>query len=259
METIDAILPVIMGATAVAQMIHNHQLQRQQEHANQASAERQMSFQKEQTGTSYQRAVEDMKKAGLNPALAYQQGGANSASGASATAAPTNPTDLSKIATSAADSTRLSQAQTALQSQTALNAAQGTAAVASAKLSDSTALKNMIESEALRAELPARKSEAIFRKEKANIDTKAVEYDAIINRLGQVGGIVSDATSAGRLLKNLKSRPRPSGEPGKITPAIPPGQKPPPVHKFKLERDGDRIGKTPDGHKFNMRTGEIYD
>ena len=48
-------------------------------------AQKQMDFQERMSNTSYQRAIEDLKKAGLNPALAYGQGGASSAVGAQAT------------------------------------------------------------------------------------------------------------------------------------------------------------------------------
>ena len=46
-------------------------------------AANQEAFQRETLQNQYQWATEDMRKAGLNPMLAYQQGGAGSASGAS--------------------------------------------------------------------------------------------------------------------------------------------------------------------------------
>lgn len=58
--------------------------QKQTNAANAQQAQKQMDFQAEQTGTSYQRGVADMKAAGLNPMLAYSQGGAASGTGASA-------------------------------------------------------------------------------------------------------------------------------------------------------------------------------
>ena len=54
----------------------------QQNQAAKASAARQMAFQKEMSNTSYQRAMDDMRAAGLNPILAYKQGGASTPSGA---------------------------------------------------------------------------------------------------------------------------------------------------------------------------------
>jgi len=54
----------------------------QRNKAAQRAASNQMSFQKNMSNTSYQRGMEDMKKAGLNPILAGKMGGASTPGGA---------------------------------------------------------------------------------------------------------------------------------------------------------------------------------
>lgn len=52
---------------------------------NRGMAREQMRFQRDMSNTAYQRAMRDMRLSGLNPMLAYMQGGASSPSGSTAT------------------------------------------------------------------------------------------------------------------------------------------------------------------------------
>lgn len=87
---------------------------------NAISAQKQMDFQERMSSTSYQRATKDMLDAGLNPMLAYSQGGASSPGGASATGVTPQVQPVNKWAqipaaiTGAAEQFRASQAQTKL-------------------------------------------------------------------------------------------------------------------------------------------------
>ncbi len=75
-----------------------------------AEAKRQMGFQERMRNTSWQAGVEDMRRAGLNPALAYSQGGAASPGGAMGAGAQAQQEDIvSPAVSSAQHASRLKQ------------------------------------------------------------------------------------------------------------------------------------------------------
>ncbi len=103
-----------MGLPGVFEMLYadrvaKRDFSRQAHHAEAQSA-KQMAFQERMSNTAYQRAMADMKKAGLNPILAGKLGGATTPGGAMAKTPQINTMDtISKVSSSVSQMAQMQQ------------------------------------------------------------------------------------------------------------------------------------------------------
>lgn len=105
--------------------------------ANAQEAQKQRDFQEQQRQTQYQTAVKDLMAAGLNPMLAYTQGGAGTTSGAQAVMQQATVKDVLSPAVQAYQATRANSADVALKQE------QATATTAQAEVARTQAIQNI--------------------------------------------------------------------------------------------------------------------
>lgn len=174
----------------------------QQNKAAEAASARQMDFQERMSNTAYQRAMADMEKAGLNPILAYKQGGATTPSGS--TYAPVNELAgaadaVGKLPSSAwAMKLKRQELRNARETEHTIYS-QAEANRASADRDISTKRVNEMQREILQQDLFSASSAAALARIKSNYYNSSIGKAITLGRLG-LGGSATSSPSANMLL-----------------------------------------------------------
>lgn len=184
----------------------NYKIAKESWSENELAAQRQMEFQERMSNSAYQRATEDMRAAGINPMVAFQQGGASSPAGASAThqaptmQAPQYGNAASALASTAREVALFNDTLKNSASQRAVDAAvidlkreekrltqEHTAKTANEAVASGVAAHLAVEN------APAGTKEAALRLKQAEWDESLQGYDNVTRRIREGAGAVNSA------------------------------------------------------------------
>lgn len=199
----------LLGGSIGASIYGTNAAQQGQQQANQANLDlsaQQMQFQERMSSSAYQRSMADMQKAGLNPMLAYSQGGASTPQGQMATMQNENQA-LATLGSSAIEIGRLKRESEQMGSQVELNKQLKETANAQKTLNEANAKSAEANARRINAETPGVKAESDYNVKQREYDTKALPFDNSVKRARQLIGGASDAMDILKPKININRKP----------------------------------------------------
>jgi hypothetical protein len=153
--------------------------------ANAQQAANAMNFSERMSSTAYQRSTADMKAAGINPLMAYSQGGASAPQGVQATMQAPDVGKIGESAIATAFEKQRVDAELANKgSDTTLKAAAAMTELERAKKEKASAANEDLERKFREANLPADLKAAEARRKQAESD---VEHSTVTNITRKIG------------------------------------------------------------------------